>query len=262
MLNLEASQIDYSIPAIVAVSTTVNDEGLALVIDGAYGNGVTVKPSTNNSSERFYGISMFERRPPPLMTDVFEFTFPTTTPSDGDVVAELPFPPTSTTDGRLGVFVNGVWTSDLADALESGKRGIVISGRSVTVKTNSGNAWHVGPVTEGITDGIPDGATVQIRYDYVPSQAQAVALVGTSINLSPLGAGANMTCIRKGIVYTSNYDVSQNYKVGDQLSAWSKGRFSKHTGNSDNTNLDLPTDRVTCVHAPSADNPFLGVELL
>ena len=252
MLNLEASQIDYSIPAIVAVSTTVNDEGLALVIDGAYGNGVTVKPSTNNSSERFYGISMFERRPPPLMIDIVEFTI--TAPSDGDVVATLPFTPTGTGENEIGIFVNDKHVDTESSGV--GDRGIAISGRSVKART-SGNRFNTASDT-----AIPDNATIRIQYEYVPSQAQQAALIGTSINLSPPGAGANLTCIRKGIVYTSNYDASQGYKVGDQLSAWSKGRFSKHSGNHDNTNLDLPTDRVTCVHPPSVDNPFLGVELL
>ena len=266
MLHPELTQIDYSVPAVVG-DTAITEEGMALVIDGELpdGNGITVKPSTGASGERFYGISMFERRPPSIMPDVFEFTLPNTLVHD-DVVAELPFTPDPSGTKNVLIYQN----DELLYWRDSGVTpfGIWIDGRAVKLSTGTNNKHLAFDDTDGFyVSGITVGATIRIQYSYTPSQAQKAALVGTNINLTPLSAGAEVTCIRKGTIFTTNYDADSSYEVnsyseritysiGRQLAIGSSGRFKvAETGN-------LSADIATVIHVPSADNPFLGVELL
>ena len=266
MLHPELTQISHSVPAKVADTAVVSEEGMALIIDGALedGNGITVKPSitpTDANPGRFYGVSMFERRPPAIMPDVLEFTMPSTTPSDGDKLAELPYTPN--TDSTI-VFAD----NDKLDGpvMSSGDNtatqlGLVIDGRSVQAKTGDGDAnkryLGVGPGSTG-TVGIANGSKIRIQYAYTPTMAQQIALVGSNVNLSPVGAGAKIMCIRKGIIYTTNYltnSDSGEYIIGGTIRLGAGGTFSR------NEDHHLAADRAVIIHVPSMANPFLGLEL-
>ena len=65
---------------------------------------------------------------------------------------------------------------------------------------------------------------------------------------------------RKGIIYTTNYDVTSPYAIGWQVGIGADGKFTRSGANSGDTNL--ATDVATVIHVPSVNNPFLGVELL
>ena len=252
MLNLELSRLDHTVPAVVADASKITDEGMALVISGALtgGDGINVKPSSNTSGERFYGVSMFERRPPTAMPDVFEFTMPGTL-SDDLEVAELPHTPT---DGTILVFDNDAALS-FGNPSTAGTAGLIIDGKAVKVKSSgTGNAnqrWFTSADT-----AVAASSKIRIQYAYAPTVTQQVALVGTSIDLTPLGAGAAVTCIRKGIVFTTHYNTAKEYEIGDQIGTWTSGRFT------DDSAIDIATDRATVIHVPSVANPFLGIELL
>ena len=299
MLNLELCHIDHSVPAVVANAANISDEGMALVIDSGSGlsggNGVNVKPCSSTANERFFGVSMFERRSPATMPHVFEFTLPTgvgddTAAADGDTVATLPFTPT---DGTIRIFDDGdaLQFVHFADSGGGTKRGLILDGKEIKAEatastgTASTDRWIIdnresdgsGVAKFGAADAldthvtaIGNGSKIRVQYSYALSLAQQRALVGTILD-SPLSAGAQVTCIRKGIVFTSFYDTSQAYKVGDQIGLGSGGKFTiktpltaagaDATGTAD-SDVDLGTDRATCIHVPSVDNPFLGIELL
>ena len=253
MLNLELSRIDFSVPAVVADASAIKDEGIALVIDGALtgGDGINVKPSTAATSEKFYGVSMFERRPPTSMPDVFEFTMPSgsdyTGLTDGDEVAELPNTPSD-----LIVFDDD--TQITQDATDNTTLGLVITGKSITID-KSGDTNRYRPAA---TTAVAAGSKIRIQYTYTPTVTQQVALVGTSIDLTPLGAGAQVTCVRKGIIFTSLYETQRVYSIGEGVKTVASGKFADSGG----TGTSIETDRAVVVHVPSVATPFLGIELL
>ena len=264
MLHPELTQISHSVPAKVADTAVVSEEGMALIIDGALedGNGITVKPSitpTDANPGRFYGVSMFERRPPAIMPDVLEFTMPSTTPASGDKLAELSFTPNTDSiivfgdDDKLDGPVAASGTNPATQL------GLVIDDRSVQAKTGAGaaNARYLGVGDSGSV-GIANGSKIRILYGYTPTMAQQIALVGSNVNLSPVGAGAKIMCIRKGIIYTTNYltdDNSGEYIIGGTIRLGADGTFSR------NEDHHLAADRIVIVHVPSMTNPFLGLEL-
>ena len=430
MLHPELTQINHSVPTAVG-DVAIAEEGMALVVDKELpdGSGVTVKPSGNATGQRFYGVSMFERRPPMKMVDVFEFTLPATLVND-DAVAELPYVPDPAGTTGVAMYQNGedlghvdavsssvenyisnletatasavpfvanrslsqpfVTGSDSGgyplaevilnlEAIGSGaievtiRKNVVVgsndSGDTIYTLTNpatlvvgentftapagatldpdttyyivaistSGTTtswrrfsiaatidniggWDIdheyllktgagqwagagnfrltaavrgNPSTDAIgiiVDGkiiklstdntdrflghggidnsssttvaenaVTAGATIRVQYSYAPSLGQQAALVGTNINLTSVNGGAQVTCIRKGIIYTTNYDVKVPYAIGWQVGIGADGKFTRSGASSDDTNL--ATDVATVIHVPSVDNPFLGLEL-
>ena len=284
MLNLELCHIDHSVPAVVANAANISDEGMALVVGDALSgaNGVNVKPCSSTANERFFGVSMFERRSPAIMPHVFEFTMPAGTtndpaPGDGDTVATLPFTPTADT---IRIFDDG-------DALQLGNvasgsgtdLGLILSGKEIKAESSAGTdrwihdnrtSYAAAELTNAQIDPIENSSKIRVQYSYALSLAQQRALVGTILD-SPLSAGAQVTCIRKGIIFTSFYDTAQIYSVGARLGLGAGGKFTVETpitaagagiAATDDSDVDLAIDRATCIHVPSVDNPFLGIELL
>ena len=305
MLNLELSRLDHTVPAVVADASKITDEGMALVISGALtgGDGINVKPCSSTAGERFYGVAMFERRPPSSMPDVVEFTLPSSDAvsddadldADNRTVATLPHTPTANTirvfdDGDALQFVN------FADTGGGTDRGLRLDGKEIKIEKTANTAaastdrWlhddrtgtdaatgfgGTTAVTDANVSEVALGSKIRIQYSYAPTVTQQVALVGTSIDLTPLGAGAAVTCIRKGIVFTTFYDTAQDYKIGDPVGLGAGGRFTvtaplqaSGAAATASTTLgglsgtDLQSDRAVVVHVPSASNPLLGIELL
>ena len=433
MLHPELTQINHSVPTAVG-DVAIAEEGMALVVDKELpdGSGVTVKPSGDATGQRFYGVSMFERRPPVKMVDVFEFTLPATLVDD-DAVAELPYTPdpvgttgvlvyqngedlghvdavsssvenyisnletatvsavpflanrslsqpfvtgsdsggyplaevilnleaigsgaievtirknvvagsndygdtiytltnpatlvvgentftapagatldpdttyhivaistsgTTTSWRRFSITATidniGGWDIDHEYLLKTGTGqwagagtafrlsaavrgnpstdaiGIIVDGRTIKTSTSDtdrflghGGTDNNSSSTTVAEDAVTAGATIRVQYSYAPSLGQQAALVGTNINLTSVNGGAQVTCIRKGIIYTTNYDVTSPYAIGWQVGIGADGKFTRSGASSDDT--DIATDVATVIHVPSVDNPFLGVELL
>ena len=231
MLNLELCHIDHSVSAAVANASTIIDEGMALVVSGALtgGDGINVKPCSSTANERFYGVSMFERRSPTTMPYVFEFTMPTIGTGAGEVaegttITTLPHTPTANTirmfDDNTAMYLADVHTSGTTAT------GLILSGKEIKSEETIGeDRWIRIPLSGNIGDtglansklgAIASGSTVRVQYSYAPSLAQQRALVGTILD-SPLSAGARVTCIRKGTIFTSFYDTAQIYSVGARI---------------------------------------------
>jgi hypothetical protein len=245
MLNLEDSRIDLSVPAKVANADNIPDEGMALVINAADGDGINVKPGTDASGERFYGVAMFERRPPSSMPHVHEFEMPAVAPADGAVVATLPFTPTA---GSILVFDDD---TALGNEDTGAAAGLVIVGREVRYETTDATVrWQAAG-----GGAVAVGSKIRVQYAYAPTVEQQVALVGTHQNLTVLGAGAQATCVRRGIVYTTYFDASSEYEIGGAVGLATGGRFDNAAG----ATVDIANSAV--IHIPSPLNPYLGIEL-
>ena len=263
MLHPELTQINHSVPAVVG-DTDITEEGMALVIDGALpnGGGITVKPSANATGQRFYGVSMFERRPPVKMPDVLEFTLPVTAGlTNNAVVATLPFTPDPAGTTGVAMYQNNIQIRTVDSTGDGGTNaGLVVDGKTIKVSTTDGTSRFMPISGSSYSAAVTGGATVKVQYSYTPTTVQKVALVGTNINLAPLHSGAQVTCIRKGIIYTTNYEVETPYHVGWQIGIGADGKFTRSGARTTDTNLE--TDIATVIHVPSPDTPFLGIELL
>lgn len=226
MLFLEYTRMDHSVHA-VADAGVILDEGMALVISKASGDSISVKPSAGVANEVFFGVSMFEKRAPSAFFGQVTLT------SDGTA---------DTSAHTIENYVNG----------------------SAIRKVNSGNAEanndnvtvsSTGVI--GLTAALSDGDTVTVGYAYKPTINQTIALVGTTIDATPLSEGADVGCGRRGVFYISNFVVADDYKIGSKLELGSTGRFALSKGSG--TGVEIPNSAV--VHIPSKDLPWLGFEL-
>ena len=252
MLHLELCQFDHTVSASVGDTGKVPDEGMALVIAGSLpgGEGIHVKPATDTAGEVFYGVSVFERRPPTSMPHVHEFILPASSsdpsriPEDGTVVSTLPFLPV---DGSFLLKHNDVIMEEFG--LGDTSRALIIEGSNIKVEATPNALRYYA----GVNDPSP-GARISLQYSYLPDKNQQAALIGTVTHASPLSAGARVPCVRKGIIYTSFYDTSKEYTIGGAVGLYSGGRFRPAA----DATVDL---RATVIHVPTTSNPFLGIEL-
>ena len=203
MLHPELTQINHSVPTAVG-DIAIVEEGMALVVDKELpdGSGVTVKPSGDATGQRFYGVSMFERRPPVKMVDVFEFTLPSTLVDD-DAVAELPYVPDPAGTTGVLVYQNG---EDLGhvDAVSSSVENYISNLETATVsavqisttrvasqpfETGSNNEYPLSEVILNL-EGIGSG-TIQVTINENDASNEPGDTLYTLTNPATLVVGEN-----------------------------------------------------------------------
>jgi hypothetical protein len=127
-----------------------------------------------------------------------------------------------------------------------------------TMNTTNGIVTRVDATTT-----IPDAGTVYVTYKYNKTDAQIDAgeypngLIGGRNLRNSLDdvAGSNrMTLIQAfALIYTTCYDSSLSYTVGEKLYGDANGLF---------TNVTVSNPQIGSVHeVPSADDTFMGIEL-
>lgn len=221
--------ISDSVERPVAQGFTVTAEGQALVADrtgGLYG----VKPSTGASGEQFAGVSISQQLTP-LYLPIMEVL---TVPATGTYAVTLAKTPAG---GTLRVVSSG------AGVLAAGSPGAEVDEYSIT-----GNV---------ITVNVARAAnTLTINYRYSPTTVELATVQG---DIPPGGSVSlvlgSVGVIRRGDIYTSEYDTSVDWTAANPLVyAGANGLFTTVQGTAALVNC-------TVIGVPSASNPFLGLEL-
>ena len=131
-------------------------------------------------------------------------------------------------------------------------------GNDYTMNATNGIVTRVGGST------IPDGGTVYVTYKYQKTDAEIDAgeypfgLIGgrnLRNSLDDVPGSGKMTLIQGyALLYTTCFNSSRDYVVGTKLYSDANGQF---------TNVAGGNPQIATVHqVPSADDAFLGVELM
>ena len=263
MLDMRYTRKDQSIPAPLSAGTVINEEGYALVADKAERVGYSVKLSTGHTDEDFVGVSAFEIRPPSRVPIVKDFDLP----ADADAAANHGMVLGTLIDPEFGaVGANSIravqdesGTPLVANSSPAANTSIVFLDTNGVLRLSVGNAWPVGYTNDAdrlvggsFTATGLDGITIRVRALYIPTLKRQIALVGSHVDATPLSSGASVSCIRRGLIYTSAYDTSLAWTLGDEVHTGSHGIFTKSGGDV--------IDGAIVVHIPTPEVPSLGIE--
>ena len=257
MLDMRYTREDQAFPALVSAGTAIDDEGYALVVDKSEGNAYSVKLSTG-SGDDFVGVSAYETRPPKRYPIIKEFDLPAEADvSDGEVIHTIidsrygaVISANATQDDSLSVWRNGI-AAHFDDDGAANQYGIYIDGNDVKAQKTTLRT-HVWFKADG--DGFDANTKIRILAPYTPTLERQIALVGSHTDATPLSSGASVSCIRRGLIYTSAYDTAldQTYTVGDPVHTIAGGLFAKSGG--------VAVPGAFIAHVPTAEVPFLGIE--
>ena len=255
MFDLRYTREDQSIPALVSAGTVINDEGYALVVDKAEGNAYSVKLSTNDSTDDYIGASAFETRPPTRYPIVKEFTLPAdvSAMADGTAVGTL-------IDPKYGAVIAGSIIMFRASTGTSIAHANAAVSKQYVYLDDGVVKGHV----DAAVGGVPaagaayevtgyDGEVIRVQAAYTPTLERQLAIVGSHIDATPLSAGAAVSAIRRGLIYTSAYLTRASYGVGDAVHITAGGLYAKAGGTG-------PLAGAFIAHVPTAEVPFLGIE--
>lgn len=218
MLKLDFTRIDRTVNGRVASGASLVDEGQALAVVDE-GGQLAVKPTLGTSADVFYGVSMFERRAP----------------------ATLP--------GFLTLIGTGAqFTHQIANFV-NGSELILIDGAALNA-TPEVTITSGGLVTVEATAA--EGAVVTIAYTYEPTLNEVRALVGTTIDMSTIDAGADVGVGKEGVYFTSNIDTTAAWAVGAAVKTGAGGKFTVGGSGVDTGGI--------CVSVPRDGEPFAGIE--
>lgn len=128
--------------------------------------------------------------------------------------------------------------------------GATVPTSAYTVSTTNGT------ITPVVSAHIAPNATVFVDYSYTLTDYEKDVVRGANwMNLQDDTSGnGKMTVIQDfGIVYTDQFDTSVGYTIGASVYINSAGKFTS----TSSTNLAYGK----CVSAPTASDPFLGVQI-
>lgn len=208
-----------SAEAMVAPGAVIDAEGLVLVrAAGAQAAGVM--PSTGGTAELFAGFSVAGTCAAPFMEGFANKQETLTVPATGTVT--LQFAPVA----------NQTFVFDLSTG--EAEAAPTVSGKNVT--------------------GLAAGNEVVITYKYQLSVVQARSLQG---DVQPGGySGAyigQIGCIKRGLIYTSEFDASKNWAAATGVKAAAGGQVTDQTGTGISLNAQI-------IAVPSSEVAFLGLE--
>lgn len=208
-----------SAEAMVAPGAVIDAEGLVLVrAAGAQAAGVM--PSTGGTAELFAGFSVAGTSAAPFMEGFANKQETLTVPATGTVT--LQFAPVA----------NQTFVFDLST--NTAVATPTVSGKNVT--------------------GLAAGDDVVITYKYQLSVVQARSLQG---DVQPGGySGAyigQIGCIKRGLVYTSEFDASKNWAAATSVKAAAGGQVTDQTGTGIALNAQI-------IAVPTSEVSFLGLE--
>ncbi len=223
MIYLPLSKFADSIDTLVAPGTVIDSEGLALIrATGAPASGVI--KSTTGTSDIFVGFSIAGTSAAPFVDAYASKVEDFVVPAGGAI--SLAFTPVS---GQIMVYDN------TAGAVVAITGGVTLVGKTIA--------------------GLTASNSVRVTYQYAQSVIQQRAQQG---DVQPGGyAGAyfgQVGLIKRGIIYTSNFDASKNYAVATGLKSTANGQITDQSG----TGTTLIGAYVVAV--PTAEVPFLGLE--
>ena len=254
MLDLRYTREDQSFPALVSAGTAIDDEGYALVVDKAEGNAYSVKLSTGTAGEDYVGLSAYETRPPKRYPIVKEFTLPAdvSAMADGMTIGTLIDPGYGAVVAGSIVMFNAAGTAIAAGNAAASNEFVYLDDGVLK--------GHVGAIAAGVPANgtafqvtLLDGQAIRVQASYTPTLERQLLLVGSHIDATPLSAGASVSAIRRGLVYTSAYESQRSYGVGDSVYAAANGLYSNTAGG------DVIAGAFIA-HIPTAEVPFLGIE--
>lgn len=204
---------------VVAPGAVIDAEGMVLVrAAGAQAAGVL--PSTGGTAEVFAGFSIAGTSAAPFMEGFTNKQETFVVPATGKVT--LQFAPVP----------NQAFVYD------------VTSGAAVASPTIAGK----------VISGLTAGDEVVVTYKYALSVVQARSLQG---DVQPGGySGAyigQIGCIKRGIVYTSEFDASKDWNAATGVKAAAGGQVTDQTGSG----ITLPAQIIA---VPSSEVTFLGLE--
>lgn len=208
-----------SAEAMVAPGAVIDAEGLVLVrAAGAQAAGVM--PSTGGTAELFAGFSIAGTSAAPFMEGFANKQETLTVPATGTVT--LQFAP----------IANQTFVFDLST--NTAVATPTVSGKNVT--------------------GLAAGDDVVVTYKYQLSVVQARSLQG---DVQPGGySGAyigQIGCIKRGLIYTSEFDASKNWAAATSVKAAAGGQVTDQTGTGIALNAQI-------IAVPSSEVAFLGLE--
>lgn len=204
---------------VVAPGAVIDAEGMVLVrANGAQAAGVL--PSTGGTSEVFAGFSLAGTSAAPFLEGFTNKQETFVVPATGKVTLQFAPVPNQ-------VFVYDV-TAGAAVASPT------VTGKSIT--------------------GLTVGDEVVVTYKYALSVVQARSLQG---DVQPGGySGAyigQIGCIKRGVVYTSEFDASKDWNAATSVKAAAGGQVTDQTG----TGITL---NAVIIAAPTSEVAFLGLE--
>lgn len=205
--------------AVVAPGAVIDAEGMVLVrAAGAQAAGVM--PSTGGTTEVFAGFSIAGTSAAPFMEGFTNKQETFVVPATGKVTLQFAPVPNQ-------AFVYDVTT------------GAAVASPTITGK---------------VISGLTAGDQVVVTYKYALSVVQARSLQG---DVQPGGySGAyigQIGLIKRGIVYTSEFDASKDWTAATSVKAAAGGQVTDQTG----TGITLPAQIIA---APTSEVTFLGLE--
>jgi hypothetical protein len=203
----------------VAPGAVIDAEGLVLVrAAGAQAAGVL--PSTGGTAELFAGFSIAGTSAAPFLEGFTNKQETLTVPATGTVT--LQFAPVA---NQTFVFDT---TTNSAIATPT------VSGKNIT--------------------GLPAGDEVVVTYKYQLSVVQARSLEGDTQPGGYSGAYiGQIGLLKRGILYTSQFDASKNWAAATSVKAAAGGQVTDQSG----TGITLPAQIIA---VPTSEVTFLGLE--
>lgn len=240
-VDFTRSRFEWKRQFSVAPTVNVLEEGTALIrVADPSGLAEVVEPSTAAASLIPAGISLQSRISAVTFTNVEELTVPTVAPFTVNLKK------TTLLDTGAGIPELAVWDYSLG----------VPAYLNVLGVTPPAAATNVYATTAGLIefDAARAGDKVRAVYRYILTAIERDELLRQShVNRGAEDQFGLMT-VAQGhcIVYTTMYDCSESYAVGDTLTLDANGVFSKSGATSFGTVISLAT----------AGDPYLGVEYI
>lgn len=226
MLNLEATRIDKSQEFNLKTGVTVTEEGLILVQDTE--NGGEVAKLATGTGDVFLGFSYGQTLSPVTKSLVEELTVPSGAPYTVTLQRE----PIA---GQIYI-VNSGGTPQTAGDPALNPNEYSISGKVITF--HSGQADDVETIT----------------YRYSPTVEEVLSQDATLLtSVSPNDLINQMGAIKKGDVYTNQFNAGAAYAVGNAVGMAANGLPTATGAN------DIPGAYV--IKVPTVDSPFLGIRI-
>lgn len=234
MINLAASVIVRTAPMNTSLASGAIEEGAAL-LQFLEANDVVVKISDGGTTLDFAGIAVSERTAPAL--------FPVVT--DPLTVVALPGSVHGVDIGRIPAQVGRVTYAD---------------GTALTLGATSTPGNYAVSGSQILVNVADLAKRLVITYTFVPTIQDIIALGGDN---TPTTVGSMVSAL-KGVtvvkaaekLLTSFFDATVNWGAwvpGTGLKAAANGMITIGSG----TGVTIPGGKV--VHAPTADEPFLGI---
>jgi hypothetical protein len=219
MIYSPFSKYADSSEAVVAPGAVIDAEGLVLV-RAKSAQAAGVMPSTGGTDELFAGFSIAGTSAAPFMEGFTNKIETFIVPATGKVTLQFtPIP------NQTFVFDASTVTSVTP---------VTVVGKQVT--------------------GLPIGDEVHVTYKYAMSVVQARSRQG---DVQPGGySGAyigQIGLLKRGLVYTSEFDASKNWAAATSVTAAAGGLVSDQTG----TGIAIPAQIVAL---PTTEVTFLGLE--